>query len=68
MAASNVDWLESLSPWPRDGFGLGRMLTLLSELGNPQLEYPSIHYFSRQFVALYGVSPSEYRNHQYSGD
>jgi dihydrofolate synthase / folylpolyglutamate synthase len=41
--SSGVDWLESLSPWPRDGFGLGRMLTLLSELGDPQLEYPSIH-------------------------
>ena len=38
-----LDWLESLSPWPRDGFGLGRMQTLLAELGDPQLEFPSIH-------------------------
>jgi dihydrofolate synthase / folylpolyglutamate synthase len=38
-----VDWLESLSPWPKDGFGLERMRALLAELGNPQLAYPSIH-------------------------
>ena len=42
-SSGDSHWLESLSPWPRDGFGLGRMLTLLSELGDPQLEYPSIH-------------------------
>ncbi len=40
---SAVDWLESLSPWPRDGFGLERMRALLAELGDPQLEFPSIH-------------------------
>ncbi len=40
---SNVAWLESLSPWPKDGFGLGRMKALLAELGDPQLAYPSIH-------------------------
>jgi dihydrofolate synthase / folylpolyglutamate synthase len=40
---SAVDWLESLSPWPRDGFGLDRMRALLTELGDPQLAYPSIH-------------------------
>ena len=40
---TNVEWLETLSPWPRDGFGLGRMRTLLAELGDPQLAYPSIH-------------------------
>jgi dihydrofolate synthase / folylpolyglutamate synthase len=39
----SVAWLESLSPWPKDGFGLERMRALLAELGNPQLAYPSIH-------------------------
>src|SRR5712691_8480175 len=40
---SNVAWLESLSPWPEDGFGLERMQALLAELGDPQLAFPSIH-------------------------
>ena len=40
---SSRDWLESLSPWPADGFGLERMRALLAELGEPQLAYPSIH-------------------------
>jgi len=40
---SAVDWLESLSPWPTDGFGLERMRALLAELGDPQLAFPSIH-------------------------
>jgi dihydrofolate synthase/folylpolyglutamate synthase len=40
---SAVDYVESLSPWPKDGFGLGRIEALLSELGEPQLRYPSIH-------------------------
>ncbi len=40
---SAVEWLESLSPWPTDGFGLERMRALLGELGDPQLEFPSIH-------------------------
>lgn len=40
---SAVDWLESLSPWPADGFGLDRMRALLAELGDPQLAFPSIH-------------------------
>jgi dihydrofolate synthase/folylpolyglutamate synthase len=43
MPAGNVAWLETLSPWPTDGFGLGRMRRLLGELGDPQLAYPSIH-------------------------
>ena len=38
-----IDWLDSLSPWPRDGFGLERMRALLAELGNPQEAYPAIH-------------------------
>jgi dihydrofolate synthase / folylpolyglutamate synthase len=39
---SNVDWIESLSPWPEE-FGLDRMRALLTELGDPQRSYPSIH-------------------------
>jgi dihydrofolate synthase / folylpolyglutamate synthase len=38
-----VEWLDAMSPWPRDGFGLDRMRALLTELGDPQLRYPSIH-------------------------
>ncbi|MFN8186323.1 MAG: Mur ligase family protein [Gaiellales bacterium] len=38
-----VAWIESLSPWPDDGFGTGRMEALLADLGDPQLAYPSIH-------------------------
>ena len=40
---SAVEYVESLSPWPKDGFGLDRIEALLSELGEPQLRYPSIH-------------------------
>ena len=40
---SAVDWLDSLSPWPSDGFGVERMRVLLSELGDPQTAYPAIH-------------------------
>jgi dihydrofolate synthase / folylpolyglutamate synthase len=36
-------YVESLSPWPRDGFGLDRIRVLLHELGDPQRAYPSIH-------------------------
>jgi len=36
-------YVESLSPWPKDGFGLDRIKALLAELGEPQLRYPSIH-------------------------
>ena len=43
LAGANVAWLDELSPWPRDGFGLGRMRTLLAALGDPQLAYPAIH-------------------------
>jgi dihydrofolate synthase/folylpolyglutamate synthase len=38
-----VDYLESLSPWPREGFGLDRIRALLADLGDPQLAFPSIH-------------------------
>jgi len=40
---SAVEYVESLSPWPQDGFGLDRIFALLDELGNPQRAYPSIH-------------------------
>jgi dihydrofolate synthase/folylpolyglutamate synthase len=40
---SAVDYVESLSPWPRDGFGLDRIRALLEELGNPQLTFPAVH-------------------------
>src|SRR5213083_2877789 len=39
---SPLEWLESLSPWPEE-FGLGRMRALLSELGEPQRAFPTIH-------------------------
>jgi dihydrofolate synthase/folylpolyglutamate synthase len=40
---SATHWVESLSPWPADGFGLDRMRALLAELGDPQLRYPAVH-------------------------
>jgi dihydrofolate synthase/folylpolyglutamate synthase len=40
---SATEYVESLSPWPSDGFGLDRITALLAELGDPQLRYPSIH-------------------------
>lgn len=42
-AAGAEAWVESLSPWPVDGFGLDRMWALLDRLGNPQRAYPAIH-------------------------
>jgi dihydrofolate synthase / folylpolyglutamate synthase len=42
-SANAIGWLDSLSPWPADGFGLDRMSALLLELGDPQLAYPAIH-------------------------
>jgi dihydrofolate synthase/folylpolyglutamate synthase len=42
-ASPTVDWLESLSPWPADGFGLERITALLDRLGNPQRSFTSIH-------------------------
>jgi dihydrofolate synthase / folylpolyglutamate synthase len=38
-----TDWLDSLSPWPREGFGLERMHELLVALGDPQEAYPAVH-------------------------
>jgi dihydrofolate synthase/folylpolyglutamate synthase len=40
---SAVEFVESLSPWPKDGFGLERITALLARLDDPQLRYPSIH-------------------------
>lgn len=39
---SNAEWLDSLSPWPRE-FGLDRMRALLAEDGDPQDAYPAVH-------------------------
>jgi dihydrofolate synthase / folylpolyglutamate synthase len=38
-----TEWLDAMSPWPREGFGLERMRALLAELGDPQERYPAIH-------------------------
>ncbi len=38
-----IEWIESLSPWPVDGFGTERMVELLSRLGNPQRTFRSVH-------------------------
>jgi dihydrofolate synthase/folylpolyglutamate synthase len=40
---SATHWLESLSPWPADGFGTERIRELLRELGDPQERFPAIH-------------------------
>jgi dihydrofolate synthase/folylpolyglutamate synthase len=40
---SSTRWVESLGPWPADGFGLDRMQALLAELGDPQRRYPAVH-------------------------
>jgi dihydrofolate synthase / folylpolyglutamate synthase len=40
---SSTRWVEALSPWPPDGFGLERMRTLLAALGDPQSRYPAVH-------------------------
>ena len=43
LSADSTAWIESLSPWPADGFGTERMRTLLRELGEPQERFPAIH-------------------------
>ena len=35
--------MATLSPWPRDGFGLGRMQALLEQLGHPERAFDAIH-------------------------
>jgi dihydrofolate synthase / folylpolyglutamate synthase len=39
---SQVEWIESLSPWPEE-FGLGTMQSLLRRLGEPQRRFDAIH-------------------------
>ena len=41
--SGEIAWLEGLSPWPEDGFGLERMRSLLAALGDPQNSFPAIH-------------------------
>ena len=41
--SAQSEWVESLSPWPRDGFGLERIQALLSALGDPQRAYAAVH-------------------------
>ena len=43
MTHSAVEWIESLSPWPAEGFGLERMRALLAHFDDPQLRYPAVH-------------------------
>jgi dihydrofolate synthase / folylpolyglutamate synthase len=43
MPSAAEAYVESLSPWPPGGFGLERIESLLADLGEPQLRYPSIH-------------------------
>jgi dihydrofolate synthase/folylpolyglutamate synthase len=38
-----IEWIESLSPWPKDGFGTERMVSLLDRLGNPQRTFEAVH-------------------------
>jgi dihydrofolate synthase / folylpolyglutamate synthase len=40
---SATEWIESLSPWPRDGFGTERMVALLERLDNPQRTFEAVH-------------------------
>ncbi len=40
---SATDWLETLSPWPEDGFGTERMRELLARVGDPQRAFRSVH-------------------------
>jgi len=43
VAAADLDWLRSLSPWPVDGFGTDRMRALLGRLGNPERTFEAVH-------------------------
>ena len=40
---SATDWLETLSPWPKEGFGTERMIELLDRLGNPERSFRAVH-------------------------
>jgi dihydrofolate synthase/folylpolyglutamate synthase len=41
--ADDLSWLESLSPWPEDGFGLERMQALMERLGRPERTFEAVH-------------------------
>jgi dihydrofolate synthase/folylpolyglutamate synthase len=43
MPSAAESFVESLSPWPRDGFGTDRMRALLAALDHPERAYPAIH-------------------------
>jgi dihydrofolate synthase / folylpolyglutamate synthase len=43
VRTDDVAWLESLSPWPADGFGTERMRALLALLGDPQRSFEAVH-------------------------
>jgi dihydrofolate synthase / folylpolyglutamate synthase len=43
VAAAAVSWLETLPPWPLDGFGTERMRALLARLGNPERGFDAVH-------------------------
>jgi dihydrofolate synthase / folylpolyglutamate synthase len=43
VAAAAVSWLETLPPWPLDGFGTERMRALLERLGNPERRFDAVH-------------------------
>jgi dihydrofolate synthase/folylpolyglutamate synthase len=40
---SQIAWLETMSPWPADGFGTERMVELLHLLGDPQRSFEAVH-------------------------
>ncbi len=43
MPSAAESFVESLSPWPRDGFGTERIRALLASLDHPERAYPAIH-------------------------
>src|SRR3954468_24212224 len=43
VAVTDMEWLESLSPWPTGGVGTERMRELLDRLGNPQRTFEAVH-------------------------
>ncbi len=40
---TGTQWLDSMSPWPSEGFGLERMVALLAAVGDPQDAFLAIH-------------------------
>jgi dihydrofolate synthase / folylpolyglutamate synthase len=43
MPSEAEAWVSSLSPWPKEGFGLERMRSLLAMLDDPQEAYEAVH-------------------------